>query len=76
LKNVTQNRNLKSKRTHSAWGRVATSDLSNDTKKLTSKSRETSPLIVVRINGLEHIQNYAQKINTAVFFIIFFIGDT
>jgi hypothetical protein len=42
IKNSTQNRLYFNKRTRS--GRVAMSELSNGTKKHTSKSRETIPL--------------------------------
>jgi hypothetical protein len=42
LKNSTRNRNFKSKRTHSIC--AGTSYLSNDTKKHTTKSRETITL--------------------------------
>jgi hypothetical protein len=42
LKNLTRKQNFQSKRTHSL--RVGTSDISNHTKKRTTKSRETIPL--------------------------------
>jgi hypothetical protein len=47
----TRNRNFKRKRTHSIC--VGTSDLSNDTKNHTTKSRETIPLkaILARIHS-------------------------